>query len=85
MAHLESLSLKSRTAKLWLDALVWPVFIAMRFIRSGREADLPLHIHTAKLMLPYFAATGHWHYLRYATVYLIKMTKLPADLMENMP
>jgi hypothetical protein len=32
-------------------------------------------------MLPYFAAAGHWHYFRFATVYLIKMTKLPKDLL----
>ena len=48
---------------------------------EGREADSSLHIDTLKRMLPYFAAAGHWHYFRYATVYLIKMTKLSKELL----
>ena len=80
MSYLEGLAFKSRTAKLWLDGLVLPIFIALRFIRSSCEVDWPPQIHTVKLMLPYFAAAGHCHYLRYATVFLIKMTKLPAEL-----
>ena len=81
MNKLDSIASKSRTAHLWLDALIWPVFLFMRFVRTGREADWPLHIDTLKRMLPYFAAAGHWHYFRYATVYLIKMTKLPKELL----
>ena len=34
-------------------------------------------------MLPYFAAASHWHYLRYATVYLIKLKKLPSELLRK--
>ena len=34
-------------------------------------------------MLPYFAAVDHWHYLRYATVYLINMIKLPSELLHK--
>ena len=56
MSYLEGLASKSRTAKPWLDGLVWSIFIALRFIRSSREAYCPLHIHRVKLMLPYFAA-----------------------------
>ena len=56
MSYLEGLASKSRTAKPWLDGLVWLIFIALRFIRSSREAYCSLHIHTVKLMLPYFAA-----------------------------
>ena len=84
MGYLEGLASKTWTGKLWLDGLVWSIFIALRFIRFSREADWPLHIHTVKLMLPYFAAAGYWHYLRYATVYLIKMTKLPSELFHKL-
>ena len=80
MKKLDSIDSKSRTARLWLDALIWPVFLIMRFVRAGREADRPLHIDTLKRMLPYFAAAGHWHCFRYAIVYLMKMTKLPKEL-----
>ena len=79
MNKLNSIASKSRTARLWLDALIWPAFLIMRFVRAGREADWPLHIDILKRMLPYFAAAGQWHYFRYATVYLIKMTKLPKE------
>ena len=83
MSYLEGLASKSRLAKLWLHGLVWPIFIALRFIRSSFEAKWPLQIHTVRLMLPYFAAADHWHYLRYATVYLIRMAKLPSDLFKK--
>ena len=82
MSHLECFGKKSRTACLWLDALIHPGFIIMRFVRSFREADWPLHIHTVQMMLPYFAAAGHWHYLRSAVVHLIKMTKFPKYLLS---
>ena len=55
----------------------------MRFVRASREADWPLHIHTLKLMLPCFAAAGHCYYLCYAPAYLMKMTKLPRNLLKK--
>ena len=48
-----------------------------------REANWPLHKHTVQMMLPYFAAAGHWHYMRSTVVHLIKMTKLPKDLLQK--
>ena len=81
MSHLESLA--KTTACLWLDALIRPVFIIMRFVRSCREVDWPLHIHNVQTMLPYFAAAGHWHYLHSTVMHLIKMTKLPKDLVQK--
>ena len=83
MALLNSLTKKSRTTHLLLKALIWPVILIMRFARASREARWPLLIHTLKLMLPYFAAAGHWHCLRYASVYIMKMTKLPKNLFKN--
>ena len=83
---MNSLSMKANqcpTARLWLNGLIWPVFIAMRFVPASREADWPLHISTVSLMIPYFAAAGHWHYLRYSIVYLMKMTRLPEGLLSK--
>ena len=34
-------------------------------------------------MLPFFAAAGHWYYLRFTTIHLIKMTRLPVDLLNK--
>ena len=83
MALLNSLTKKSRTTHLLLKVLIWPVILIMRFARASREARWSLLIHTLKLMLPYFAAAGHWHCLRYASVYIVKMTKLPKNLLKN--
>ena len=83
LSYLEGLLSKNRTVKLRLEELVWPIFIGFRFIRSSREAHWPLHIYTVKLTLPYFTAAGYWHYLRYATVYFIKMAKLPIKLLHK--
>ena len=83
MVLLNFLAKKSRTVDLWLKAVIWPVILIIRFVRASREEDWTLHIHTVKLMLPYFTAAGHWHYLRCASVCLMKMTKLPKNLLKN--
>ena len=48
-----------RWVVLWLDAVVNPAFIMMKFVRAAREVDWPLHLVALKAMLPYFAAAGH--------------------------
>ena len=83
ISTLEDVGSSSRTAKFWLDVVVKPVFIMIKFLRAAREADSPLHLVALKPMLPYFAAAGHWNYLRYGLSYLIKMSQLPPDLMEK--
>ena len=83
MSILEEKANASRTAKLWLDALVKPVFIMMKFLRAAREADWPLYIWVLKMMLPYFAAARHLNYFRYGIAYLNKMSQLPPDLVER--
>ena len=35
---LDNLAERSKTAKLWVDMLIKPVFIIMMFIRAAREA-----------------------------------------------
>ena len=54
----------------------------MRFVRASKEADWPLHIHTLKFMLPYFAAAGHWYYFSYASVYSMKMMNVSKNLLK---
>ena len=52
----------SRTAKVWLDNVIKPVFIMMLFIRAEREGNWPLHLYATGQMMPYFFASGHVHY-----------------------
>ena len=66
--QLVQLDKKSKTAHLYLKALIWPVILRMRFVRANREANLPLHTHILKLILPYIVLAGQWHYLCYASV-----------------
>ena len=64
MTKLEDLASHSRTTKLWVENLIKPVFIMMLFIRAERDADWPLHLLTTKMMMPYYFASGHFHYAR---------------------
>ena len=70
MEVLENIAKRSKTAKLWVDMLIKPVFLIMSFVRAEREADWLLHLQACKLMLPYFFAAGHVHYARYGLCYL---------------
>ena len=72
MSYLQGLASKSRPAKLRLDGRVWLIFIILTFIKPSCEADWSLHIYKVNLMLPYFA-----------TVFLIKLTKLPSELLRK--
>lgn len=74
---------KSRTAKLWTEMLIKPVFIMMLYIRAERESDWPLHLDAVQQMLPYFFASGHVNYARYGTYYLQSMQNLPPDVQEK--
>ena len=56
---------KSRTANLWTDNLIKPVFIMVIFVRAEREADWPLHLWAVEEMLPYFFASSHCNYARF--------------------
>ena len=63
---LEKLSKDSRSSKLWIDNLIKPYFIILKFIRAERESDWPLHLEMVSQMLPYFYAANHHNYARYA-------------------
>ena len=70
MANLEERALKSKTCKLWVDCLVKPVLLMMKYVRAEREGDWLLHVHCVKVMMPYFFAAGHQNYARLGLVYL---------------
>ncbi len=80
---LHDVSLQSRTAKLWVECLIDPVFIIMKYVRAEREADWPLHLATVKEMLPLFFAAGHMNYTRYGLYYLRSMEEMPSNVKEQ--
>ena len=82
MSFLEDISSRSKTAKLWIDCLVKPVFVMMMYIRGEREGEWTLHLQAVKLMLPYFFAAGHVNYARYGLYYLRTMESLPSPVLD---
>lgn len=82
-AHLEDYR-KHPTGRLWVDCLIKPTLIALRFMRAEREGDLLLREHCLAEMLPYFFATGHHHYARYITMYLQEVKSLPHEARKDL-
>ena len=60
-------SRSSCTGRLWVDCLIYPVWLAHTFIRAEREGNYALHMYCLTRMVPYFFAAGHWNYARYIT------------------
>ena len=83
LACLEPLSAISKTSKLWIDCLLKPVLLMMKFVRAEREGDWLLHLHAAEEMIPYFFAGHHTNYARYGLYYLRTMQNLPPDLFPQ--
>jgi len=73
----------SRTAKLWVDVVIKPVFIMMQYIRAEREGDWPLHLEAVQQMVPYFFASGHVNYARYGLYYLRSMEGMPSEVRDR--
>ena len=46
----------SRTAKMWVNCLLRPVFTIMKYVRAEREADWPLHLAAVNEMMPLFCS-----------------------------
>ena len=80
---LNDASRKSRTAKLWIDCLIRPGLLIMKFIRAERESDWPLHLDAVREMMPLFFAARHTHYARYALYYLGTMENMPEDVSRH--
>ena len=82
-AALDDISSKSRTAKLWTDCLIRPMFTILKYIRAEREADWALHLQTVKEMKPLFFAAGHTHYARYGLYYIRSMEGMPSEVLKQ--
>ncbi|XP_045178258.2 uncharacterized protein LOC123538319 isoform X1 [Mercenaria mercenaria] len=77
--NLEKTKLKSyRTASLWLQYMDM-VSVLQQFIRAERVSDWIGHLQATKRMLPYFAASGHYLYLKSAYIYLQNMINLERE------
>ena len=74
---LDQLSQSSRTCKLWIDCLIRPVFIILKYVCAEREGDWHLNLLCVEAMIPYFFAAGHVNYARYALYYFRFMLILP--------
>ena len=74
-----SLSLPSRTVRLWLYYMQC-VDLLKLFLCAERTGDWLLHLNIVQEMLPVFAATDHMNYAKSARVYLEQMHDLPITL-----
>ena len=66
---------KSRTAKSWVSYLDY-IQVTKDFIRAERTGNWSLHLKSVRNMLNLFAATGHFHYAKCASVYYQQMMEL---------
>ena len=78
--HLDILCSRSRTAKLWINNIVRPTFIIMKFVRAERENAFSLHLKAVEDAIPYFFSAGHVNYARYGVHYLLQMQSLPEEV-----
>ena len=57
---LDELAAQSRTTKMWVNNVIKPTFLVMRFCRASHEGDWPLHITTAEAMVAYMFAANKY-------------------------
>ena len=65
--YLDSLSIKSKSTKHWIDNSIKPVMIMMLCSRANQENEWLLHLLAVDAMLPYFRAARCHNYARYAS------------------
>ena len=73
----------SRTAKLWVNYVIKPVFTIMKYARAEREADWPLHLASVHEMMPLFFAASHFNYARYGLYYLREREAMPEVVRQH--
>ena len=78
---LDDTASQSRTTKLWVDCLIKPVFVILKYIRAEREADCALD--TVKYMVPLFFSAEHVHCALYALYYLRTMEDFPDGICAH--
>ncbi len=71
----DDMAKKSETFKYW-DTFVSMVALLRDLVRSVKEGDWALHLHTIKAILPMFAAFNRTNYLRWCSLYLEDMQSL---------
>ena len=68
-------STKSKTAALWIQYMKM-VEICLQVLKAERYGDWQLHLDMSRMMLPYFAASGHYHYQKSVYLYLQTMSQI---------
>ena len=69
-------STKSKTATLWIQYMKM-VEICLQFLKAERIGDWQLHLDMSRMILPYFAASGYYHYQKSVYLYLQTMSQIP--------
>ena len=80
---LDELAAQSRTTNMWVNNVIKPTFLMMRFCRASHEGDWPLHITTAEAMVAYMFAANKYNYSRYGLYYMRSMTWLGPDILDR--
>ena len=68
----------SRTVALWLQYLDM-LDIVRGFLKAERRGNWEMHVQAVSQMLPYFAASGHNHYMQSASLYLQSIKNLNVE------
>ncbi|KAJ8890944.1 hypothetical protein PR048_010453 [Dryococelus australis] len=69
----------SRTGKLWTQYLE-QIDLVHLFIGVEGSGDWQMHLYCVKEMLPHLHAAGHFHYDKYAHLYVQKMEELDSKI-----
>ncbi len=80
---LDELSAQSRTTNMWVNNVIKPTFLMMRFCRASHEGDWPLHITTADAMVVYMFAANKYNYSRHGLCYVRSMTWLGPEILDR--
>ena len=65
------------------DNFIQMVSLVKELLRADREGSWPLHLHTVQKILPLFAVFDCTNYLRWCSLYLEDMRKLPDTAPES--
>ena len=68
-------STKSKTATLWIQYMKM-VEICLQFLKAEHNGDWQLHLDMSHMMLPYFTASGHYHYQKSVYLYFQTMSQI---------
>ena len=68
-------SSKSKTATLWIEYMKM-VEICLQFLKAERTGNWKLHLDMSRMMVPYFAASGHYHYQKSVYLYVQTMSQI---------